>query len=202
MKNRKPLVGVAGGIASGKSLVARLFGELGAGVISSDTLNHEVLLRPDVRRLIQSWWGADLYDPSGRPDRRRIADIVFSDPEQRRRLERLTHPLIDERRQELMQQLMADDRVPLIVLDVPLLFEVGQQELCDHVVFVEVTEQERIRRAQRDRGWDESELRRREKLQNPLDTKRNQSDYIVENNSDINTLRSRVADIYQQLITS
>ncbi len=200
VKRSKPVIGLAGGIASGKSLVAGFLAELGAGVIDADELNHRILHRDDVRRQVQRWWGRDLYDGRGRLDRRSLARIIFEDPTQRAKLEGLTHPLVDQLRRDMMNCYEADETITAIVLDIPLLFEVRQHELCDHVIFVEVDEPTRLQRVRQHRGWDEAELDRREKQQNPLDVKRNQADHIVENNSDINTLRQRVAGIYHQLI--
>ena len=196
----KPVIGLAGGIASGKSLVAKFLAELGAGVIDADELNHRILHQDGVRRQVQRWWGRETYDNRGRLDRTRLAGIIFEDPAQRARLEGLTHPLVNQLRQDMMIRYEADETVSSIVLDIPLLFEVGQHELCDHVIFVEVDETRRLQRVRQHRDWDKAELQRREKQQNPLDTKRSQADYIVDNNSDINTLRQRVADIYHQLI--
>lgn len=84
MKGAKPVIGLAGGIASGKSLVARILADLGAVVIDSDLLNREVLKRPDVCEQIQTWWGEDTYNQDGSCNRRRIAEIVFDDPEQKK----------------------------------------------------------------------------------------------------------------------
>ncbi len=200
-KGLKPVIGLAGGIAAGKSLVARMLSELGAGVIDADELNHEILHRDEVRRQIQGWWGQNLYDPSGKLDRRSLAAIVFADPAKRRKLEQLTHPLIDELQRQRMDQLQADHRCGAIVLDVPLLFEVGQDKLCDQVLFVEVEEQVRNERAIAHRGWSKSELCRREKTQKPLDIKRQESAHVLENNSDIDNLRRQVQIFYQRLAT-
>ena len=200
-KGLKPVIGLAGGIAAGKSLVARMLSDLGAGVIDADELNHQVLHRDEVRQQIQSRWGQDIYDQSGNLDRRILAEIVFADPAKRKELERLTHPLIDQLRRERTDELLADDRCTAIVLDVPLLFEVGQHKLCDCVLFVEVDERLRNQRAIAHRGWSESELCRREKTQESLDLKRQQSDHVVENNSDTDSLRRQVASFYQGLAT-
>ena len=201
VKGLKPVIGLAGGIAAGKSLVARMLSRLGAGVIDADELNHRVLHRDEVRRQIQSWWGQDVYDPSGRLDRRSLAAIVFADPAKLRKLEGLTHPLIDELQRQRMHQLQADHRCGAIVLDVPLLFEVGQDKLCDQVLFLEVDERVRNQRVTANRGWSESELCRREKAQQPLDLKRQKSAYVLENNSDIDSLRRQVETFYRQLAT-
>lgn len=196
----KPVIGLAGGIASGKSLVANILAELGAGVINADELNHQVLHRDDVRDTVQRWWGQDIYDDGGRLQRNRLAEIVFSDETKRRKLEGLTHPLVSELRRAAMERFQSDEKIQAIVLDIPLLFEVGQNDLCDHLIFVETDQALRIRRAGEQRGWDAVELRRREKMQEPLDSKRDRSDHVVENNSDLNTLRQRVAVVYHQLL--
>ncbi len=201
MNHAKPVIGLAGGIASGKSLVADILTELGAGVINADDLNHKVLNSDEIRRQIQEWWGQDTYDEAGLLDRQKLAEIVFNDPAKRKKLEGLTHPRVNELRDQRMNEMEADERVHAIVLDLPLLFEVGQNALCDQVIFVEVDESARIRRASEQRGWEAAELRRRENLQTPLDIKRAKSDHIVENKSDINTLRQRVASVYRQIIS-
>ena len=201
MNYAKPVIGLAGGIASGKSLVADILAELGAGVIDADKLTHEVLHSEEVRRQIQKWWGPDTSDEAGLLDRRKLAEIVFNDPAKRKKLEGLTHPRVNELRDQRMNELKADERIHAIVLDIPLLFEVGQNALCDQVIFVEVDENARIQRASEQRGWDAAELRRRENLQTPLDIKRERSDHVVENNSDINTLRERVASVYHQIVS-
>ena len=201
MKHAKPVIGLAGGIASGKSLVAEILAELGAGVIDADDLNHKVLQSDEVRRHIQKWWGQDTYDETGRLNRQRLAEIVFNDPAKRKKLEELTHPQVNELRDQRMNELEADERIHAIVLDIPLLFEVGQNALCDQVIFVEVNENARIQRASEQRGWDAAELRRRENLQTPLDIKREGSNHVVENKSDINTLRERVASVYHQIVS-
>lgn len=200
VKRPKPVIGLAGGIASGKSLVANILAELGAGVIDADELNHKVLHRDDVRSTVQQWWGEDIYDNGGRLQRSRLAEIVFSDEAKRRKLEGLTHPLVNELRQAEMERFQSDASIQAIVLDIPLLFEVGQDRLCDHLIFVETDESVRVRRACEQRGWDAVELRRREKMQEPLDSKRDRSDHVVENSSDLSTLRQRVADVYHQLL--
>ena len=201
MNHAKPVIGLAGGIASGKSLVADILAELGAGVINADDLNHEVLQSDEVRSQVRKWWGQDTYDGAGLLDRRRLAEIVFSDPAKRKKLEGLTHPRVNELRDQRMNEMEANEGIDAIVLDIPLLFEVGQDALCDQVIFVEVDESARIRRASEQRGWNAAELRRRESLQTPLDIKRARSDHIVENKSDINTLRESVASVYHQIVS-
>lgn len=202
MISPKPVIGLAGGISSGKSLVASLLAELGAGIIDSDSLNHEILARPDVREQLKSWWGSGIFDANGACDRRKLAKIVFDSETERRRLEGLTHPLIEQLRAGMMQRFESDPGITVIVLDSPLLFESGLDKLCDAVVFVEVDEDVRLERARDRRGWDPDEIRRREQFQLPLDIKRSRADYLVQNNSDIHALRRQVERVYQQIAFS
>jgi dephospho-CoA kinase len=199
VKGPKPVIGLAGGIASGKSTIARIFESLGAGLIDSDAMNHEVLQREDVRLEIQSWWGQDTYDGQGACQRGRLAKIIFDDPDQRRKLEQLVHPLIEDLRVQTMEQYNRDERIGAIVIDSPLLFEANLDALCDVIVFSDVDNATRIDRACRSRGWSQEELRRRENIQISLDTKRQRSDYLLGNNSDIHSLRLQVERIYRSI---
>jgi len=202
VKARKPIIGLAGGIASGKTLVASIFGQLGAGVISSDELNHAELNSPDVLRKLGEWWPNSAVDHSGRVNREALREIVQRDPAARRRIESLTHPRIAARRRKMMAEFQADERVGAIVWDSPLLFEAGLAEACDFIVFVEADKHKRLARAKEERGWTQQDLERFEKLQKPLDFKRRCADYIVDNNSDTDVVRSQVADVYSRILTA
>ena len=175
----KPIIGIVGGIGSGKTFVSRLFGELGCLVIEADALVREAYDDPAVHRALREWWGEEVFQPDGRVDRPAIARRVFNDPDQRRRLEGLLHPWVNDRRQILQEQ--ADPRTVAFIWDTPLLFETGLNRLCDAVVFVEVPESERLSRVASQRGWDAAELHRRENLQLPLDKKKEISDHVVVN---------------------
>jgi len=195
----KPLIGLAGGIGSGKTTVASMLKELGAAVISSDALNREVLETPEVRRAIGQWWG--VLHTDGSVDRAALRRVISSDPEARRRLEQLTHPLVAERRLALTAQYAADPQTRAIVWDSPLLFEVGLADACDAVIFVEADESVRRERVARERGWSPEELRRLEETQKPLDFKRASADYRVVNNSDRDALRSQVERVFSQILS-
>jgi dephospho-CoA kinase len=176
----KPIIGIVGGIGSGKSYVARLFGDEGCLVIDADALVREAYEDPAVRQMLRSWWGETIFRADGAVDRRAIAGRVFVDEAERRRLEGLLHPWVNERRRQIMEA--ADDaQTVAFVWDTPLLMETGLNRECDAVVFVDAPESERLRRVAAQRGWDEQELRRREKLQMPLDKKRELSDDVLVN---------------------
>lgn len=200
MQRGKPIIGLCGGIGAGKSRVAAVFQELGCLVVSSDQVNHEVLKRASVLRRLREWWGPDVVTPTGEPDRARIAEVVFSDPRQRERLERLVHPLILRRQAAMIRAVRNNSSIKAIVIDSPLLFESQLDRQCDTIVFVDAPEPVRRERVQGERGWGNEELRRRESLQMPLAQKRSKAAFLVNNEGPAEALRPQVADILQAIL--
>ena len=198
----KPVIGLTGGIGSGKSAVARLLESFGCAVIDFDRLAHEELEHPDVVAALRGWWGEPVLDEQGRVNRRAVAGIVFDDPVELDRLERLLYPRLWERRDALLAQHGANPNVRGVVLDAPKLYEANLDELCDCVVFVDADADVRARRLATTRSWSESERTRREKLLKPLDVKRASADYVVKNNSDLDSLRSEIERVFSTVLTS
>lgn len=194
-------MGLAGGIGSGKTTVARILGELGAGVIEADTLSHQEINSRDVKEILRHWWGSSIFAEDGKVDRQRVAAIVFRDPAQRHRLEALLHPRLDIRRSDLMAEFESQPRTRIIVLDSPLLYETDQDLMCDAVIFVDSRLEYRKERSEKSRSWSEEELRQREKSQLSLDIKRTRADYICDNNSTLAALREQVERIFAQIVS-
>lgn len=201
MFSGKPIIGIAGGIGSGKSFVAQLFGELGCGVIDSDAQVSEAYGQESVRNTLRQWWGGSVLQPDGSLNRKEVARRVFSDPAERKRLEALVHPIVAALRDQKMAEMASNPAILAFVWDTPLLFEVGLNDGCDAVVFVEAGEDVRLSRVAQGRGWDRSELLRRENLQWPLDRKRKISDYIVQNTADADFVRRQVRDVLSRILT-
>ena len=200
MFHGKPVIGITGGIGSGKSTVAQMFGELGCLVISSDEQVQQAYRDPAVVREVRAWWGDRVVGADGQVDKSKIADIVFGDPGQRQKLQALLHPIVAELRQRRMLEAADDPQVPAIVWDTPLLFEAGLQGGCDAIVFVDSPLVQRLARVGRSRGWGEEELRRREKSQWPLDKKREISDYIIDNTADADYVRGQVRETLSRIL--
>ncbi len=194
-----PVIGIAGGIGSGKSEVARLLGTMGCVVSHSDDDVREVLARPEVRDTLAQWWGRGVLTASGEVDRRAVARLVFGDEAQRRRLEDLVHPLVEEKRMRSWQDAAAEGSVAAFVIDAPLLFEAGLDRQCDAVIFVDAPEAVRLERVRASRGWDAAELQRREKNQWPLETKRERADHLIINDGDVADLQRRVRSILDEI---
>ena len=196
--DRVIVLGLAGGIAAGKSHVARLLREMGAVVFDSDAEARALLDEPDVRSELVSWWGGGVLGPDGRVDRARVAAIVFKDPSQRARLESLVHPRLKRDRAQVFREAAAHG-ARVAVIDAPLLFEAGLDAECDAVVFVDTPRETRLERVRTARGWDEAELERREAAQRPVDEKRARSRFVVDGRLDVPGLRARLAEILANL---
>jgi dephospho-CoA kinase len=196
----KPIIGIAGGIGSGKSFIAGLFAEQGCLVLSADDQVRALYADPDIRKILHNWWGDSVFNSLGEIDRHEIAHRIFADPRQKERLETLLHPRVDELRQNAMAAAANNPQVLAFVWDIPLLFEVGQHVRCDAIVFVEALFNDRLGRVQSARGWDESELLRREKFQLPLDNKRRMSNYILKNTADVGFARRQVREVLSQIL--
>jgi dephospho-CoA kinase len=195
------VVGLLGGVASGKSTVSQLLAEAGAGVLDADRAGHEALLLPQVEQAARSRWGESVFDVDGRLDRSRLAQIVFTPPpdgiRERRFLEQLTHPEIAKIIQRQADSL-AEEACPVAVLDAPLLLEAGWDRLCSTLVFVDVPREIRLSRAL-DRGWSSAEFTAREQAQLPVEAKRARADLVVENAGKLEETRRQVAQVWLSL---
>lgn len=197
---RPLVVGLIGGIASGKSSVAREFERLGAARFDADRAAHEVLAGPDVRKLLVERWGREILDAEGSPDRAAIAARVFRPPPDGPRelqfLESVTHPRVAERLAEALRQAATAGR-RVAVLDVPKLVEAGMHRACDHVVFVEAPVDVRRQRALA-RGWSQTEFAAREAAQESLEEKRRLADGVIDNGGPPSATRAQVERFWRQ----
>ena len=191
---RKPIIGVAGGVGSGKSFAATILAEMGCLVIRSDDLAKSAYTRDDVKSSLRLWFGDRVFHPDGVVDRKAMAREIFEDPIQRQRVESLTHRIVREAREKIMQDHADDSAVLAFVWDTPLLFETGLNLKCDAVVFVDAPAEVRFARVGQNRAWDLEEWARRENLQLPLDKKQDLSHYVVNNTADVGFLRVQLRE--------
>jgi dephospho-CoA kinase len=196
-----PVIGLAGGVASGKTTVANMLSDLGARVLDADRTGHDVLQSAEVKEAIRSRWGGQAFGDDGRVDRTRLGKLVFGVSEEalaaRRFLEQLTHPRIGEQLARQARQFEQEgDRA--VVLDAPLLFEAGWDKLCDTVVFVESPRELRRVRAKA-RGWSEQEFAAREAAQHSLARKRCRADVVIDNSESLEATRSEVLRLWRSL---
>jgi dephospho-CoA kinase len=195
------VIGVVGGIASGKSLVTQQLADRGAGALDADRAGHEALHLPEVEAAARARWGEGIFGPDGRIDRKRLAGIVFAPPptgpRERQYLEQLTHPEIGRRLERQAEKLAACGK-RVAVVDAALLFEAGWDRLCDHIVFVDAPRETRLARA-RTRGWSEEEFVAREGAQESLDYKRARSDVIIDNSGTPELTEAQVERFWHRL---
>ncbi len=195
------VIGILGGVASGKSWVAHELARRGAGVLDADRAAHEVLRMPEIEEAVRRRWGDDVFDAAGRIDRAKLAQIVFSDPptgpHERRYLEQLTHPEIGRLLAREARRLEATGRAAA-VLDAPLLLEAGWDKLCDTLVFVAAPRRVRRQRASR-RGWSEAEFAAREEAQQPPEAKRERADVVIDNSGSAERTRGQIERFWRSL---
>lgn len=198
--SRPRVLGITGGIASGKSQVTRILESLGAVVIRADKIGHEVLDVPEIRNLVIRQFGNSVFSQETQSiDRRRVAELVFGDSPQavarRRMLEAITHGPIRAQISQQLEGLLREGIAPAIVLDIPLLLESRWDRFCDAVWFIDSQEELRLQRAL-ERGWTEAHFRAREASQWPLATKRLKSTCVIANNGSLEELASNVLREY------
>lgn len=192
-----PMLGLLGGVASGKSAVARLFEELGGQVLDADQAGHQVLGRPDVKAEIQERWGRGVFTPQGEVDRPALGRIVFADPAALKRLEEITHPHIGVLLRERAKQLTARGAAA-ILLDAAVMLKAGWEKLCDALIFVDAPRELRLARAKR-RGWSEQDFDRREAAQEPVEEKRRLCQYVIDNSGSLEMTREQVRQVWEQV---
>jgi dephospho-CoA kinase len=192
-----PVIGLAGGIGAGKSTAAAILAELGCVVADADVLAKAALDAPSIRDQIVAWWGPQVLDADGCVDRGAIAGIVFEQADALEQLESLVHPEVERQREVLFAA--AGEGARALVIDAPLLFEVGLDEDCDTVIFIDASRAVRLKRLAENRGWDANELDRREAKQLVLDSKRSRADHVVVNEGGPEPLRAALAGILDTL---
>jgi dephospho-CoA kinase len=183
--DKKLVVGLVGGMGSGKSQVAAEFARHGARVISGDPIGHEALRVPDIRRQVIARWGQKVLTAGGEVDRRTLGAIVFADPSERVALEDLLFPWIRRRLREEIQKARNDAIVPLVVLDAAVMLEAGWNDACDVLVYVDAPRSLRLQRLAKQRGWSAEETALREKAQMPLEEKRGRADHVIDNSGEL-----------------
>ncbi len=175
------ILGLTGGIASGKSFVANLLAKRGAKVIDADQLAHKVLAEKEILDQLASRWGQKIIKPDGSPNRSEIAKIVFANTAEadaeKNFLEGLVHPQVRKRIDEQLK-LAESDGFEVAVLDIPLLHESGWDERCNLILHVDTPQEVRQSRAA-ERGWNPAEHAKREANQLSIDQKNALADHVV-----------------------
>ena len=194
------VVGILGGIASGKSLVTGLLARRGALIIDADRIGHQVLKTPEVKALIHDRWGDAVFDSDGEVNRRRLAAIVFDDSPtaqvEREFLEKFTHPAIGQEIRAILNHASIEG-VKLAVLDAPVMLEAGWDAVCDTLVYIDSPREIRCRRAMESRGWKKEDFAAREAAQKSLEKKRSRADFVIDNSTCIDSVEQQVDRLWK-----
>lgn len=197
----KPVVGLTGGIACGKTTVARMFGDLGIPVIDADVLARQVVEpgTPGLARIVETF-GEEVLDAGGRLDRKRLADLVFEDEQARASLNGILHPLIGAAGAQHIADLQ-DSPAPYILYEAALLVETGSYRAFSALVVVSADETvQRARLVERDH-FTKEEADTRIASQLPLTEKTAVADFVVVNDGDLAATRSQVLTVHEKLVS-
>jgi dephospho-CoA kinase len=194
------LVGLTGGIATGKSTVSNMLRGLGAEIIDADLVARQVVEpgQPAWREIVEEF-GRDVLSPDGTLDRKKLGAIVFADPDRRKRLEAITHPAIRARVKARVDELAARGFAGIVFYDAAILIEaLGHQDM-DRIVVVMTDEATQVARLRGRDGTDDAEGRRRIASQMPLAEKAKLADHVIDNSGDREATAEQVRRVFATL---
>jgi dephospho-CoA kinase len=194
------IVGLTGGVASGKTAISQILKEEGAYLIDADQIARE-LVQPHTatwNELIKVF-GKEILQEDGSIHRKRLAAKVFSDPEQRNLLNQILHPRIKAEMNKGVKEIGQKDRDAIVVIDAALLIELGDHREMDKVIVVTSTEKQQIERLKKRDGVDQEEAQRILFSQMPLEEKLKVADFVIQNEGSFEETRRRVKEIFQEL---
>ena len=192
------IVGLTGGIGSGKTTAAARFAEHGVTIVNSDAIAREIVAAgsPALAEIVARY-GSDLLTDEQELDRQALRKIVFNDQQERRWLEQLTHPMIAELTHQRLQAPQRADEPPYRILESPLLLESQQHEKVNCVLLVDIPHHQQIDRTTKRDNNDEALVRSIIDSQLPREHKQQRADYILDNSGDIEQLKHKVDELHQ-----
>lgn len=190
------IIGLTGGIASGKSTVSKIFRELGAEIIDADIKAKEISEREEVVKEIGNIFGKEVINSEGKIDRLKIKEIVFNNKEKLKKLNDSIHPKVMEEFKKIKENTGKND---IIIFDVPLLFESGMDKMCDKIILVFTDKKIQIKRMLERDGITEELAEKIIDSQMSLEEKLNKSQIHLENNGTLEDLREKSETIYREL---
>jgi len=198
--NRKPIIGLTGGIACGKTTVAKMFQKLGAYVIDADLIGHQILKRePEVKRQIVKTFGQGVLNDKGEVDRSKLGPIVFDNPELLQSLNKIIHPPIINAINEEIKVILSFPEYKAILVDVVLLIECNMMNIMDYVVLVHAEDGIQMQRLMQ-RGLSKEDAQKRINSQMSFQEKRKFADFIIYNSGLLSDTEKQVEKIFRYLI--
>jgi dephospho-CoA kinase len=194
------IVGLTGGIATGKTTVAEMLRQAGARVIDADRIAHAVTAPGEPAwQAIRGLFGQTVFQPDGAIDRKRLGTVVFNDPSLRRKLEEIIHPLVRSRIEDQVARFGREDPQALIVQDIPLLLETGVQSRFAEVILVYVPAEVQLQRLMHRDSITLTEARARINAQMPIAAKRKLATIIIDNSRSLDQTEAQVLQVYDRL---
>lgn len=190
------IIGLTGGIASGKSTVSKILKELGAIIVDADIKAKEISEREDVIIEAKNIFGNDIIDNNGKIDRAKLKEIVFSNKEKLKELNNLIHPKVVNEFKKIKESSNKND---IIIFDVPLLFETGMDKMCEKIILVFVDKDTQIKRMIERDNIDKKLAEKIINSQMSLEEKLKKSQIHIENNGTLEDLKKKAENIYREL---
>ncbi len=195
------LVGLTGGIGSGKSQVAQMFKRLGAYLIDADQLAHEAVQpdRPVLKRIVEAF-GPEILNPDGTLERATLGRQVFDDAEKRELLNSIVHPYVFREEERRRKEIAQKDPKAIVLFDAALLIETGSDQLMDKVILVTIDRRKQIGRIMKRDGLSREEAVRRIEAQMPQSKKKSRADYMIDGGQPLDAVEAQVGQIYKELV--
>jgi len=196
------LVGLTGGVATGKSTVANMFKKCGAPAIDADLLARQVVEpgKPAWRAIVKLF-GKTILNPDRSLDRQALGSVVFRNPKKRQQLERIIHPRVARGQRRLVRRIIKRKPHTVVIYEVPLLFEACVDKRVDKIIVVTADRETQIARLRKRNGLSRAEALRRISSQMPLAKKRRRADYVLDGTTPRKTLAKQVSHLFRQLQT-
>ncbi|MGZ3567759.1 MAG: dephospho-CoA kinase [Thermodesulfobacteriota bacterium] len=194
------IVGLTGGVASGKTAVSGVLKEEGAYIIDADQIARELVQphQPAWNELVRAF-GEEILQEDGSIDRKKLADRVFADPNQRKLLNQILHPLITEEMDRRTKEIGQKNPQAIVVIDAPLLIEVGYHRQVDKVMVVTSTQAQQVERLKGRDGISFEEALRILSSQMPIEEKVKLADFVIRNEGSLAEVRERTKEVFQEL---
>jgi len=194
-------VGLTGGIACGKSTVAKMFVNRGAHLIDFDRLTHEAQEpgKPGWQKIVD-YFGREILKPDKKIDRVKLGNIVFADKKKLTKLGKIVHPLIYQEWEARLERIEKKEKHAIILSDVPLLFEGKMQYFFDLTMVVLVSQEDQINRLMKRNGWSREEAQRRLNSQMPVSEKIALADIVIDNKGTVADTERKVNEVWQELL--
>lgn len=196
------VLGVTGGIGTGKSTVLEMLSRFGAGIVSADLIAHEII-RPGMPAFaeIVERFGESIIGEDGEIDRRALGEIVFSDSRARKDLENITHPRIMQRVEEIIERFRANPQPQsVLAVEIPLLYECGLEKTVDKVLLVAAEQQTQVNRLTSRSVMSKEQAIRRIQAQMPISEKLKRADYVIWNDGDLKSLELKLRSIWAEIL--